>query len=76
MKFHARSRLILLALPLLSGCETLAELPAELMPNRVTCTVARDKAYFVGILRLSAEVHFLDAAEICKSPAPPPAAPK
>jgi hypothetical protein len=61
-RFMKRSLLITLALAL-AGCN------ATMLTNRVSCTVAKDKALYTsmyGVVGVSSEVDDRDAKEICK----------
>lgn len=57
----------ILPIALLSGCSTLN----GMLENRLTCTVAGDKAYFIslyGPIGVSALISDQDSAAVCKSP--------
>jgi hypothetical protein len=60
---------VILAAALLSGCST-----ANLLTNRVACTVDGKQAHYVslyGPLGIASKVDESDAAVICKRPATP-----
>lgn len=62
---HYRNALAVLAAAIVSGCATF-DVPLD---NRVTCTVAKDKAFVVsewGPAGISSRIADADRKEICK----------
>jgi hypothetical protein len=59
---------VLVAAAALSGCATTSQI-TDALKNRVACTAAKDKAYFLSLywrFGISAEVDEADAKAICK----------